>query len=395
VDLIATFTLFATILTIAAFVGAGLGYVFAHDKDDPRRGAKRTAIVVGTLLALLTILFAQYRQAPESSIATLVPGVPFPGSTLAACHVGAADLPQGTPSQVRPTTANPAIRGQSLTIRGGSALSSPMTIAAQSFDAVEGTHIELKASNSSQGIEDVHNGDADLGLSGSFKESDPLAAATHYFVDLDDHALAVVPFTLVVSSDLAGRVENLTHQQLLDIYNGSVTTWRSIGGPPEPITVVNRTAGSATRDTFEKYITSSKPRTGVGVDEDTTDQVLTLVKEARGAIGYAATTSVIKPSYRTSVFPVCIDGFGATKANILGGRYAFWSFEHVYTLHQPPDAKRAAVQEFLRFVCDDHFKDALLVGSGFLRIQDLPDAVRSARSVAEKASIGECSPTGV
>jgi phosphate transport system substrate-binding protein len=395
VDLVGTFTLFATILTIAAFIGAGLGYVFAHDKDDPHRAGKRTTIVLGTLLALLVILFAQYRQAPESSVITLLPGVPFPGSTLTACHIGSADLPQGVPSAVRPSAPDSRIQGGSLLIRGGSALSSPMTTAAQSFDTVEGTQTTVKASNSSQGIEDVHNGDADIGLSGSFKEADPQATTSHYYVDVDDFQLAVVPFTVVVSADLAGRVQNLTHQQLIGVYSGVITDWRSIGGPAEPITVVNRAPGSATRDAFERYVLSSKTRSGVGVDEDTTDQVLTLVKETRGAIGYAATTSLIKPSYRTSVAPVCIDGVGATKAAIVAGTYPFWSFEHAYALHTLPEGKQAIVQDFLRYVCDDKVKDALLVGNGFLRIKDLSDATRKARSAAEKSTIAECSPTTV
>jgi phosphate transport system substrate-binding protein len=395
VDLVGTFTLFATILTIAAFIGAGLGYVFAHEKDDPNRTGKRATIFVGTLLALLAILFVQYRQAPESSIVTLAPGVPFPGSTLGACHISVTDLPHGTPSTARPSSPDPRIHGSSLLIRGGSALSSPMTTAALSFDAVEGTQTRVKASNSSQGIEDVHNGDADIGLSGSFKEADPQATASHYFAEIDDFQLAVVPFTLVVSADLAGRVQNLTHQQLIGIYSGVITDWRSIGGPPEPITVVNRTAGSATRDAFERYVLSSKTRDGVGVDEDTTDQVLTLVKETRGAIGYAATTSVIKPTYRTSVSTVCIDGVGATKAAIVAGTYPFWSFEHAYALHALPVAKQALVQDFLRFVCDDAVKDALLVGNGFLRIKDLSNATRAARSGAEKSTIAECSPGAI
>jgi phosphate transport system substrate-binding protein len=313
---------------------------------------------------------------------------------LTACRIGVADLPQGAAATV-PPTVDSRIRGEGLTIRGGSALSSPMAIAAQAFDTVEGTHTEVKASNSSQGIEDVHNGDADLGLSGSFKEVDPQAATSHYFVDLDDYPLAVVPFTLVVSTDLAGRVQNLTHQQLIGIYNGAITDWRSIGGPAEPITVVSRTAGSATRDAFEKYVTSSRPRVGVGVEEDTTDQVLTLVQETRGAIGYAATTSVIKLSYRARVSPVCIDGVGPTKASITGGNYAFWSVEHIYTQHAPPEAKRMVIQDFLRFVCDDRFKDSLLVGSGFLRLRDLSAGVRAVRGAAEKASIGECSPAAI
>lgn len=389
-DLLSTLTLFGTILGIGAFVGAGLAYLFAHEISDPMRGVKRVIISGGTLAALAAIFVAQYQQAPASSLFTLIPRAPYPGSTLRDCHVMPADLPHGSPSIFAPATPDPAIAGQSLTIRGGSALSSPMTVSAQRFDAVNGTHTVVRASNSSHGIEDVHNGDADIGLSGSFKENDPGAVTSHYYVDLDDNVLAVVPFTIVVSKDLKGVVQNLTERQLIDIYDGSITNWHGVGGPAQEITVINRTEGSATRDVFQNYVIHSKPRQGVGLDEETTDQVLTLINQTQGAIGYAATTSLMKATYRDTVFPVCIDGYGATKANIVDGRYGFWSFEHAYVRHDLPPSRKTIVQDFLRYVCTDQFKDDMLVGNGFLRIRDLPASVIDARSSQEKQTITEC-----
>ena len=86
-DLISTLTVFGTILGFGAVVGTALGALFAHDKDDPRRTVKRSIITSGTLFALIGILILQLFVAPESSILTLIPHVPFPGATLQACSV--------------------------------------------------------------------------------------------------------------------------------------------------------------------------------------------------------------------------------------------------------------------------------------------------------------------
>jgi phosphate transport system substrate-binding protein len=396
VDLISTLTLFATILGIGALVGGALAFLFAHDHTDSHRRLKRSSIAGGALVALLIIFLLQYVQAPASSLLTLIPQVPFPGSTLRACSVGIADLPYGTKTTIAPSP-DPAIAGVSLTIRGGSALSGPMSTAAGLFDRVNHTSIQVHASNSSQGIEDVEDGNADLGLSGNFKDDDLAATTSHYFVDLADHVLAVVPFALVVSPDIHAAVQNLTSQQLIGIYNGTITNWRQIGGPDEAITVVNRAIGSATRINFELFVTRSQSKQGIGVDEQTTAQVLNLVANSSGSIGYAATPNIRAQSATqvSRAYPVCLNGVAPTKVAIGDGQYPFWSFEHVYTKMVLSPNRRAAIDDFLRYACSDSFKQDLLVGNGFLRISDLSPRVFATRQATVQQIVQECAPSDI
>ena len=395
-DLISTLTVFGTILGFGAVVGTALGALFAHDKDDPRRSVKRSIITSGTLFALIGILILQLFVAPESSILTLIPHVPFPGATLQACSVTMGDLPHGTKSTFAPTS-DPSIDGITLTIRGGSALSGPVTVAASAFDRLNHTTTVVHASNSSQGIEDVEAGNADIGLSGNFREDDPAAKTSHYFTDLADQVLAIVPFAMVVSPDIQGTVQNLTSQQLINIYNGAYTNWRQVGGPNETITVVNRATGSATRNTFELFVTRSQSRQGIGVEENTTAEVLSLVANSNGSIGYAATTSIggQKPANGPIASPICINQVIPTKAAITDGRYSFWNFEHLYTNTSLTPEKRIAVEDFLRYLCDDTYKQNQLVGSGFLRLSDLQDSVFAARQVAVGQTVRECKPSDI
>ena len=116
------------------------------------------------------------------------------------------------------------------------------------------------------------------------------ATATTSYSDLVDNQVAVVPFTLVVSQDISSQVENLTTQQIKDIYAGNITNWSQVGGPNEPITVVVRTKTSGTRATFDKFVVNDAKQTNdepAGAQTaDSTGELVTDISNSHGAIGY-------------------------------------------------------------------------------------------------------------
>ena len=59
---------------------------------------------------------------------------------------------------------------------------------------------------------------------------------------------------IAVVSDPANTVENLTKDQLINIYNGTTTNWKDLGGADQPIVVIGREAGSGTRTAFEELL---------------------------------------------------------------------------------------------------------------------------------------------
>ena len=100
-----------------------------------------------------------------------------------------------------------------------------------------------------------------------------------------------------------------------------------MGGPDLPIVPVVRPATSGTRATFRKYILGGRDQKGTLLTSDSSQTVLQTVAQTPGAIGYLA-VSVLNPT----VQQVAIGGKLPTPANIQGGQYAFWGFEHMYTL---------------------------------------------------------------
>ena len=97
---------------------------------------------------------------------------------------------------------------------------------------------------SGAGIEAVTNGTADIGNSSrSLKDEEKAAGVVENVVAIDGIAVCVDP---------ANEVADLTKEQLTNIYNGTVTNWKEVGGDDAEIFVVSREESSGTRSAFEE-----------------------------------------------------------------------------------------------------------------------------------------------
>jgi phosphate transport system substrate-binding protein len=373
-DFTTTLITLGAMLSLVALVGAAFSFLLASDSSAPSYAQTRRRIAIGTLVVLVAILALQYVVAPQTSVFTLVPGVPFPGSTLRACHVSVSDLPAaaGTGHAV-PTPIAANVAGRALSLRGSTALSNLLTNAADTFDKTYHTSTRVIATTSQDGLMAVERGQTDIGLSDIFSQDAPDPNVASF--SLVDYPVGVVVFTLMVSPDLKDSVQNITTAQLINIYSGKVTNWRTLGGPDELITPIGREIGSGTQVSFEKYALLSTPKdTNIEI-ASTTNVILNLLSKGHGAIGYAAST-VFEGNATGQAYPICLNGAGATLANVNAGRYPFWNYEHAYVKRAPSTAPTDVTGLFLRFVCGADFQSEDVREFGFLRITDLqPPAV--------------------
>lgn len=263
--------------------------------------------------------------------------------SLTSCSASVSDLLAGAGGAGKGGTADPSLSGKKLTVTGSSALQPLFVQAAAEFDKVQNTQTVVNAGGSGKGLSDTFAGASQLGMSDIFasEKLTPDQAAT-----LTDHQVAAVAFTLVVNNDLKGKVDNLTADQIKQIYTGQVTSWKQLGGPDEPITAVARPTSSGTRATFKKYVLGNADDTaGTPVQQDNTGAVLAAVKATPGSIGYV--TSGFVSSNPTDASPICIDGAKANATDINAGKYQFWSIEHVYTKGPATGTAKALLQYVL------------------------------------------------
>jgi phosphate transport system substrate-binding protein len=149
----------------------------------------------------------------------------------------------------------------------------------------------------------------------------------------------VVGFTTVVNPNVT--VDNLTTQQLQQIFTGKITNWSAVGGSNLPITIINRPTTSGTRATFKEYALGGlEEAQGIALTEDSSGAVAKAVSGTPGSISYLALSFA---SSNNTVKMVSLNGVAPTNANIISGQYPIWSYEHMYTKGDPQGMTKAFI----------------------------------------------------
>lgn len=170
--------------------------------------------------------------------------------------------------------------------------------------------------------------------------------------------VAIVPFSLVVNSDVTG-VQNLTPEQIQDLFTGKAANWNDdgLGGPAGlAVVLVGRTFQSGTQQSFQRellggkqektansgdctHLESGKPP--IACEESTTPALLHTVATTNGAIGYSDLQDAQREDGTDTVQ---INGRDASSA----ASYPFKQTEYAYTYGAPASGSLEA--DFLDYL---------------------------------------------
>ena len=132
-----------------------------------------------------------------------------------------------------------------LTLAGSSTIQPVMEVAAQAYEeSHRGAEIDVQGGGSSVGISAPQSGLADIGMVSRPLHYDEKNVLTATPIALDGLAIIV---------HASNPLQDLTKQQVIDIYTGKTVNWKDAGGKNAPITVINKEEGRATLELFEKY----------------------------------------------------------------------------------------------------------------------------------------------
>ena len=232
-------------------------------------------------------------------------GAAAAAAALTACG-GSASSSASTAASSAASSAAAALSGN---VAAGGSTSMKNVIAAltEGFAEVEpGVTVSYDPTGSGAGITGAADKTLDIGLSSRALKDDEK-------VDVDGTTIALDGIAIIVNN--ASKVEDLTVDQLKQMFTGEITNWSEVGGDDGEIVLIGREAGSGTRDGFESIV-DVKDSCKYAQELTATGAVISAVEANPLAIGYASLSAV-----GDTVKMVTVGGVECSEETVKDGSY--------------------------------------------------------------------------
>jgi phosphate transport system substrate-binding protein len=188
--------------------------------------------------------------------------------------------------------------------------------------------IFVSGSGSGTGIKALLDGTTDIADSSREAKDKEIALGKEKGVTLTAHKVALDGIVPIVHPSV--KIDNLTMEQLKDIYNGKIKSWKEIGGPDRPIAVVSRDTSSGTYEVWEDKILKGDRVKPDALLVASNGQAVQTVAENRYAIGYIGIGYVDK-----SIRAIKVNGKTASEHSIRDGSWPIARPLFMYTNGKP------------------------------------------------------------
>ena len=230
-------------------------------------------------------------------------------AALTACGGSASSAAASSTSAAAGSTASSTAAALSGNVATGGSTSMKNVIAAltEGFAEVEpGVTVSYDPTGSGAGITGATDKTLDIGLSSRALKDDEKA-------DVEGTTIALDGIAIIVNN--ASKVENLTVDQLKQMFTGEITNWSEVGGDDGEIVLIGREAGSGTRDGFESIV-DVKDSCKYAQELTATGAVISAVEANPLAIGYASLSAV-----GDTVKMVTVGGVECSEETVKDGSY--------------------------------------------------------------------------
>ena len=230
-------------------------------------------------------------------------------TALTACGGSASSAAASSTSAAAGSTASSTTAALSGNVATGGSTSMKNVIAAltEGFAEVEpGVTVSYDPTGSGAGITGATDKTLDIGLSSRALKDDEKA-------DVEGTTIALDGIAIIVNN--ASKVEDLTVDQLKQMFTGEITNWSEVGGDDGEIVLIGREAGSGTRDGFESIV-DVKDSCKYAQELTATGAVISAVEANPLAIGYASLSAV-----GDTVKMVTVGGVECSEETVKDGSY--------------------------------------------------------------------------
>ena len=229
-------------------------------------------------------------------------------AALTACGGSASSAAaSSTSAAAGSTVSSTAALSGNVATGGSTSMKNVIAALTEGFAEVEpGVTVSYDPTGSGAGITGATDKTLDIGLSSRALKDDEKA-------DVEGTTIALDGIAIIVNN--ASKVEDLTVDQLKQMFTGEITNWSEVGGDDGEIVLIGREAGSGTRDGFESIV-DVKDSCKYAQELTATGAVISAVEANPLAIGYASLSAV-----GDTVAMVTVEGVECSEGTVKDGTY--------------------------------------------------------------------------
>jgi len=213
-----------------------------------------------------------------------------------------------------------------------------VTSLAKLFEAKTGIHINIQGGGATKGIRQVMNQTADLGGSCRyFLPNDPREAG----VGLEPVAWDA----LVIIVNKENPVDEISLEDVKNLYNGKIKNWKQLGGSDAPVDVYTRKSkNSVVGRTFRKNVFADYDKKLYSTQQFKSSGPLE--KSIISNINAIAVTGISSARMR-DVKILKLDGVEPSVKNVRAGKYKI--YRPLYLTYNPDSPRIIEVKKFIKF----------------------------------------------
>lgn len=233
-------------------------------------------------------------------------------------------------------TTTPTATPRSIRVKGSTTVLPIAQAAAEAWmDAHSTDSIIVEGGGSGVGIAALIDGTCDVANSSRTLKDEEKQQG------LIEHKIALDAVCVIVNS--SNTVEELTLEQVKNIFKGEITNWSEVGGPNLEIVVYTRESTSGTYETFESKVMKPDNITLNALTKTSNGEMAQAISGNRNGIGYVGIGYL---SGSSGIKALKINGVTPTIETVQNGTYPISRFLYMITKGQP----EGLTKDFIDFV---------------------------------------------
>jgi len=264
------------------------------------KNKKWLALLLASVLLLSIVLAGCSTETVTPTTVTMTTATTTAAATTA--------VPTTTVATTTAAPSVPALTG-TITESGSTSVQPLAELLAKAFKTKHSqVNVTIQGGGSSVGTKAATDGTVNIGASSRELTTEEAAKLKEFVLCKDGIAIIVNP---------ANGVADLTKEQVKNIFLGTITNWKEVGGTDKEIHVVAREEGSGTRGAFEEMLMGkNNPIVKTAILQSSNGAVMQVVKGDVDAVGFVSFGYL-----DSSIKALSIDGVTANAENAKNGSY--------------------------------------------------------------------------